>query len=111
LPLLPDLMPLLSPVSEPPSQRHYRAFNVKSTFPVVAPPIHVLEKLPVGQTALAALTHPSHRPLLTLIFASAVAAFKVNSAVPEEPVVEIGAPPHFVIAPAMPPQIPSSATF
>lgn len=40
-----------------------------------------------------------------------MAAFKVNIAVPEEPVVEVGDPPHFVMAPAMPPHIPSSATF
>jgi hypothetical protein len=46
-----------------------------------------------------------------LIVAPAVAALRVNKAVPEEPVVDVGAPPHLVIVPAMPPQIPNSATF
>lgn len=48
----------------------------------------------MGHTARAALMQPSHLPLLTLIVAPAVAAFKVNNAVPDLPVVEVGAPPH-----------------
>ena len=97
-------------------------------FPVEAPPMQVLEKVPVGQTALAARTQPSHRPLLTLRVAPATVPFSVKRAVPEDPVVEVGAPPHlkflsayvfssmpgyiyFSMVPAIPPQIPSSATF
>jgi hypothetical protein len=68
-------------------------------------------KSPVGHTALAALTHPSHLPLLTFIVAPATTALSLNNAVPDDPVVDVGAPPHLVIAPAIPPQIPNSATF
>lgn len=89
----------------------YCAVRENATFPVDAPPMHVDVKSPVGHTALAALTHPSHLPLLTLIVAPEVTAFSLNSAVPDDPVVDVGAPPHFVMAPAMPPQIASSATF
>jgi hypothetical protein len=67
--------------------------------------------VPVGQTALAARTQPSHLPLLMLIVAPDVTALRLKSAVPDEPVVDVGAPPHFVIAPAIPSHIPSSATF
>jgi hypothetical protein len=58
------------------------------------------EKVPVGQTALAALTQPSQRPLLTLIVAPTVAAFREKRAVPEEPVVDVGAPPHLCLGSA-----------
>jgi hypothetical protein len=67
--------------------------------------------VPVGQTARAARTQPSHLPLLTLIVAPEVTVESEKSAVPDLPVVEVGAPPHFVMVPAIPPQIPSSATF
>ena len=87
------------------------ADKVNATFPVEAPPTQVELKVPEGQTALAARTHPSHRPLLTLIVAPESTALSSKSAVPDEPVVDVGAPPHFVIAPAIPPQIPSWATF
>jgi hypothetical protein len=73
---------------------------VKATFPVEAPPIQVELNVPVGQTARAARTHPSHRPLLTLIVAPASVTFNSNSAVPDELVVDVGAPPHLVMAPA-----------
>jgi hypothetical protein len=113
----------------------YCASKVNATFPVEAPPTHVELKVPVGQTARAARTHPSHLPLLTLIVAPASTALSLNSAVPEEPVVDEGDPPQnsivprqvkksrrrrllsqieFVIwyyTPAIPPQIASSATF
>jgi hypothetical protein len=56
--------------------------------------------VPVGQTARAARTHPSHRPLLMLIAAPASVTFNSNSTIPGEPLVDVGAPPHLVIAPA-----------
>jgi hypothetical protein len=56
------------------------------------------EGLSVGHTARAARTQPSHLPLLTLIIAPPSVAFNSKSAVPNEPVVDVGAPPHFVIA-------------
>ena len=90
---------------------YYCADNDKATFPVDAPPTHVELKVPVGHTALAVLTQPSHLPLLTLIVAPDVTALSWKSAVPELPSVELGAPSHFVIAPAIPPQILNSATF
>lgn len=70
------------------------ADRVKSTFPALtsAPPIHVLVKGVSPQTALAALTQPSHRPFVISIVCPEVAAFKVNFAVPEAPVVLVGAP-------------------
>ena len=37
---------------------------------------------------------PSHLPLLTLIVAPEVVGLSENLAVPEEPVVDVGAPPH-----------------
>ena len=40
--------------------------------------------VPVGQTAQAARTHPSHSLLLTLIVALEVVAFSLKSAVPDE---------------------------
>ena len=43
--------------------------RVNATSPELAPPTHVALKLPVGQTALAARTHPSHRPFEMLIVA------------------------------------------
>jgi hypothetical protein len=46
-----------------------------------------------------------------LIVAPLCVVVKENFAVPDCPVVEVGAPPHLVMAPAMPPQMPSSATF
>jgi hypothetical protein len=89
----------------------YCAVRENATFPVDAPPMQVDVKSPVGHTARAALTHPSHLPLLTLIVAPASTALSLNNAVPDDPVVDVGEPPHFVMAPAMPPHIPSSATF
>lgn len=85
----------------------YCANNSKATFPVEAPPTQVDVNVPVGHTALAARTHPSHLPLLTLIVAPASTALRLNNAVPDAPEVDVGAPPHFVILPAMPPQIAS----
>lgn len=85
--------------------------RVKSTLPNVAPPVHVPLMLPVGQIALAARTQPSQRPLEMLMVASVAVARRVNSAVPERPTVLWGEPPHFVMVPAMPSQMLSSATF
>lgn len=85
--------------------------SVKVTSPVLAPPAHVAFILPVGQTALAARTHCSHRPLEMLIVAPLSTALSENCADPDFPVVDVGAPPHFVMAPAMPPHMASSATF
>jgi hypothetical protein len=56
--------------------------------------------VPVGQTAQAARTHPSHSLLLTLIVALEVVAFSLKSSVPDEPVVAVRFPLHLVIAPA-----------
>jgi len=80
-------------------------------FPEVAPPMQVEVKAPVGHTARAARTQPSHRPLETLMVAPASVARSTNLAVPDTPVVDAGLPPHFSIEPAMPPQMASSATF
>jgi hypothetical protein len=77
----------------------YCASKVNATFPVEAPPTHVELKVPVGQTARAARTHPSHLPLLILIVAPASTALSLNSAVPEEPVVDEGDPPQNSIVP------------
>jgi len=55
--------------------------------------IHVLVELPVGQTALTALstlTQPFRCPLLILIVAPFTDANRLNNAVPELPVVLIG---------------------
>jgi hypothetical protein len=38
-------------------------------------------------------------------------ALSENCADPDLPVVDVGAPPHFVMDPAIPPQMLSSATF
>lgn len=89
--------------------------------------MQVEPKIPVGQTARAARTQPSHLPLLTLIVAPEETALSEKSAVPELPVVAVGEPPHFVMAFTLrsqdegearanfdvpiPPQMPSSATF
>jgi hypothetical protein len=75
--------------------------------PTVAPPMQVEVRLPVGHTALAARTQPSQRPLETLSVAPDVKVLRTNSAVPDVPVVVAGEPPHFVIAPAIPPQMAS----
>lgn len=88
----------------------HRALKVNATSPDDAPPTQTLLNSPTGHTALAALTQPSHLPLLTLIVAPLSVASSVNSADPLEPLVDVGAPPHFVIAPAMPPQMLSEAT-
>lgn len=89
----------------------YGLVSVKATSPVLAPPLQVDLKLPLGHVALAARMHPSQRPLDTLIVAPEAVGFKVNFAVPDTPVVLFGAPPHFWMDPAMPPQIASVATF
>jgi hypothetical protein len=72
--------------------------------------MHVLVNGEFPQTALAALTHPSQRPLVTSIVCPDVAAVRVNFAVPEAPVVVSGEPPHCSIFPAIPPQIERRAT-
>ena len=77
------------------------AASVKATLPLEAPPMQVELKLPVGHTARAARTQPSHLPLLTLIVAPETVVLSVKSAVPDEPVVEVGLPPHFVMVPAL----------
>jgi hypothetical protein len=84
---------------------YYWDVKLKFTLPVLAPPIHVLVNSPVGQVALAARIQPSQRPLETLIVAPATVVESLKRAVPELPVVEVGLPLHFVMAPAMPPQI------
>lgn len=89
----------------------YGDSRVKFTSPDEAPPEHVPLMLPVGQMARAARTHCSQRPLEILILAPFVAVVSVNLALPDCPVVASGAPPHLVIEPEMPPQMPSSATF
>jgi len=88
------------------------AERVKSTFPALtsAPPIHVLVNGVSPHTALAALTHPSHRPLVISIVCPEVAAFNTNFAVPEAPVVVVGLPAHCSIVPAMLPQMERRAT-
>ncbi len=82
---------------------YHCADKVNATLPVEAPPTQVEENVPTGQTALAARIQPSQRPLLTLIVAPGSTALSLKRAVPAEPVVDVGAPPHLVIAPAMPP--------
>ncbi|RYP54304.1 hypothetical protein DL768_000878 [Monosporascus sp. mg162] len=67
--------------------------------------------LPMGQTARAALTHCSQRPLVTLMMAPLDAAFSENRAHPDSPTMLSKAPSHRVTAPAMPPQMDGSATF
>ncbi|KAG9246584.1 hypothetical protein BJ878DRAFT_540147 [Calycina marina] len=79
--------------------------------PVLAPPTQVLENVPVGHTALTALMHLYHRPLLTLRVAPLVGGLSVKSAVPVSAVVDVGAPPHLVMTPAISPQMASCATF
>lgn len=90
----------------------YAALSVKSTFPALtsAPPIHVLVNGVSPQTALAALTHPSHLPFVISIVCPEVAALSVNFAVPDSPVVVVGSPPHCSIVPAIPPQMARRAT-
>lgn len=94
-----------------PGQPDQGLSSVKATLPLLAPPAHVALRLPVGHTALAARTHCSHRPLEMLIVAPSSTASSVNFAVPDCPVVDSGAPPHFVTDPAIPPQMASKATF
>ena len=83
---------------------------MKVTSPELAPPEQVAVKLPVGQTALAARTHCSHRLLEMFMVAPESTASSPNLAVPDWPVVLVGEPPHLVIGPTMPPQMLSSAT-
>jgi hypothetical protein len=98
----------------PSSLHHIYEFaeSVKSTFPALtsAPPIHVLVNGVSPHTALAALTHPSHRPFVMSIVCPEVAAVNTNLAVPEAPVVVVGLPAHCSIVPAMLPQMESRAT-
>ena len=63
-----------------------------------------LVKVPVGHTARAALTQPSHLPFDTLIVAPASSGVSVNLEVPDAPIVLVGSPPQNWIEPAMPPQ-------
>jgi len=80
--------------------------------PLVAPPRQVALRLPVGQTALAARTHCSHRFLVRAIVFPAPMALSVNSALPTRPWVMLGEPSQRCCAePAMPPQMESSAAF
>jgi hypothetical protein len=76
------------------------ADDENAAFRVEAPSMQAHLNVQVGQTAQAARTQPSHRPLLTLMVLPAWVAFNSKGAVPDEPVVDVGAPPHFVIAPA-----------
>jgi hypothetical protein len=48
---------------------------------------------------MAARTHPSKRPLLTLIVVPASVAFILKSAVPDDLVVDVDCPPQLVTAP------------
>jgi hypothetical protein len=77
----------------------------------IAPPIHVLSKLPLGHVNCAALTHLSQRPFDTLIVLPGLVALNVKRDSLDWPVVCAGLPPHFCIEPAMPPQMPRMATF
>ena len=88
------------------------AVRTKSTFPAFtsAPPIHVLVNGLFPHVALAALTQPSHLPLVISMVCPAVAALSVNFAVPDSPVVVVGSPPHCSMVPAIPPQMESRAT-
>jgi hypothetical protein len=88
------------------------AVRAKSTFPAFtsAPPIHVLVNGLFPHVALAALTQPSHLPLVISMVCPAVAALSVNFAVPDSPVVVVGSPPHCSMVPAIPPQMESRAT-
>jgi hypothetical protein len=72
--------------------------------------MHVLVNGVSPHKALAALTQPSHRPLVISIVCPLVAALKLNFAVPEAPVVFVGFPAHCSIVPAMLPQMESKAT-
>lgn len=83
--------------------------NLRS--PLVAPPRHVPDMLPVGQTDRAARTHCSQRSLEMLTAAPSLTGSRLNLAEPECPVVAAGAPLHLVSEPAMPPQMDSWATF
>jgi hypothetical protein len=75
-----------------------------------APPIQVLVNGLSPHTALAALTQPSHLPLVMIMVVPAVATSRSKRAVPEIPVVDVGWPPHCSIVPAMPPQMERRAT-
>jgi hypothetical protein len=89
---------------------HEFALSTKFTSPSLAPPTHTASNGLSPHTALAALIHPSHLPLDTLIVAPATVVVRSNLAVPLAPLVLAGEPWHFVIAPAIPPQIASVAT-
>jgi hypothetical protein len=82
------------------------------TFPAFtfAPPMQVNFEGVSPHTALAARTQPSHLPFVISIVWPEVAAFSVNFAVPDTPVVLVGLPPHCWIVPAIPPQMESKAT-
>jgi hypothetical protein len=85
--------------------------SVNSMSPNELPPEQRALKLPVGQTALAARTHCSHRNLEMVMVAPLSTGAIVNFAVRDWPTVDDGAPRHFCTEPAMPPQMASSATF
>lgn len=90
----------------------YCFVNSKSVSPVEDPNGHVaVYACPPGHTASADLMHCSHRPLEMLIVAPATAGLSVNLASPDWPVVEVGLPWHLVMAPEIPPQMASRATF
>lgn len=72
--------------------------------PDEVPPTQSDVNVPVGHTALAALTHPSHLPLLTVRVAPVSSGVRVNFEVPDAPTVEVGLPPQNSMEPAMPPQ-------
>ncbi len=95
--VLPRVLRGISSAPQPWNWENEARFDLP-TLPVEAPPIQVELNVPVGQVALAALTHPSQRPLLTLMVAPEVAASSLNRAVPDEPVVEVGLPPQNLCA-------------
>jgi len=87
------------------------ANKLNLTSPLLAPPRHIAVKLPVGHAARAACTHCSHLFLVMLIVDPGSTALSVNSALPTRACVISGDPEHRFTAPAMPPQIASSAAF
>lgn len=96
-------------------QSHFGKFHcavkLKSTLSLLpfAPPMQVVVNGESPQVALAAATHPSHRPFVILI--TPAVAVSVNRALWLSPVVVDGEPRHCWISAWMPPHIESKATF
>lgn len=114
LPAQPESSPPLPQTPNPsPSpqkeSRHQGPPNQNSTSPLLAPPRHTLLRLPVGHTARAALTHPSHRPLVTVTLAPGSTARSTNTALPARPTVSRSPVRHR--PPGRPSQMESSAAF